>query len=48
MPETDWRWIIQALNPEPDQASLPLLGRAFQGRSEALLLRKNLEPDGRF
>jgi len=47
VPKTDWRWIIQALNPEPDQASLPLLGRAFQGRSEELLLRRNLEPDGR-
>ena len=47
VPKTDWRWIIQALNPEPDQASLPLLGRAFQGRSEVLLLRRNLEPDGR-
>jgi len=47
VPKTDWRWIIQALNPEPDQASLPLLGRAYQGRSEVLLLRKNLEPDGR-
>ena len=47
VPKTDWRWIIQALNPEPDQASLPLLGRAYQGRSEELLLRRNLEPDGR-
>ena len=47
VPKTDWRWIIQALNPEPDQASLPLLGRAYQGRSEVLLLRKNLEPNGR-
>jgi len=47
VPKTDWRWIIQALNPEPDQASLPLLGRAYQGRSEVLLLRRNLEPDGR-
>jgi len=46
-PDTDWRWIIQALNPEPDQASLPLLGRAFQGRSEELLLRRNLEQEGR-
>jgi membrane protein DedA with SNARE-associated domain len=46
VPETDWRWIIQALNPEPDQASLPLLGRAFQGRSEAMLLRRNLAPEG--
>ena len=40
VPETDWRWILQALNPEPDQASLPLLGRAYQGRSEELLLRR--------
>jgi membrane protein DedA with SNARE-associated domain/membrane-associated phospholipid phosphatase len=47
VPETDWRWIIQALNPKPDQANLPLLGRAYQGRSEVLLLRRNLEPDGR-
>lgn len=47
VPKTDWRWIIQALNPNPDQASLPLLGRAYQGRSEELLLRRNLELDGR-
>jgi len=47
VPETDWRWVIQALNPEPDQANLPLLGRAYEGRSEVLLLRKNLRPDGR-
>jgi len=47
VPETDWRWILQALNPEPDQASLPLLGRAYMGRSEALLLRKNIAPEGR-
>jgi membrane protein DedA with SNARE-associated domain len=40
VPESDWRWILQALNPEPNQATLPLLGRAFQGRSEELLLRK--------
>lgn len=46
-PAADWRWIIQALNPEPNQASLPLLGRAFQGRSEVLLLSRNLEPEGR-
>jgi hypothetical protein len=47
VPDSDWRWILQALNPEPDQASLPLLGRAYMGRSEQLLLRKNVEPDGR-
>jgi membrane protein DedA with SNARE-associated domain len=45
--EADWRWVIQALNPEPDQASLPLLGRAFEGHSEALLMRRNVEPEGR-
>ena len=47
VPDADWRWILQALNPEPDQASLPLLGRAYMGRSEELLLRKNVEPEGR-
>jgi membrane protein DedA with SNARE-associated domain len=46
-PAADWRWIIQALNPEPRQASLPLLGRAFQGRSEEMLLSRNLAPEGR-
>jgi len=44
VPESDWRWILQALNPKPNEASLPLLGRAFRGRSEALLLRK-MRPD---
>jgi len=47
VPESDWRWILQALNPEPDQASLPLLGRAYLGHSEVLLLRKNVSPQGR-
>ena len=47
MPETDWRWVLQALNPEPDEASLPLLGRAYMGRSEELLLRRDIRPDGR-
>jgi len=44
-PPSNWLWIIQALNPEPDQASLPFLGRAYEGRSEALLLFRQL-PDG--
>ncbi len=44
-PPSGWRWIIQALNPEPNQATLPLLGRAYQGRTESLLLRK-LIPNG--
>lgn len=47
VPDTDWRWVIQALNPEPDEANLPLLGRAYQGRSEVLLLRKKPGPEGR-
>jgi membrane protein DedA with SNARE-associated domain len=47
VPESDWRWILQALNPKPDQASVPLLGRAYMGRSETLLLRKNIPPEGR-
>ena len=47
VPEADWRWVIQALNPEPNEATLPLLGRAFEGRSEALLLRKKMRESGR-
>src|SRR5690606_19027817 len=44
-PSSDWRWIIQALNPEPNPSTLPLLGRAYLGRNESLLLRKQM-PDG--
>jgi membrane protein DedA with SNARE-associated domain len=47
VPATDWRWVIQALNPEPDEATLPLLGRAYEGHSEALLLRKRVPESGR-
>jgi len=47
VPESDWRWVLQALNPRPNEASLPLLGRAFRGRSEALLLRKSETGTGR-
>ena len=47
VPETDWRWVLQALNPEPDQASLPLLGRAYQGRSEELLMRMDQDKTDR-
>jgi hypothetical protein len=47
VPASDWRWVLQALNPEPDQASLPLLGRAYLGWSEELLLRRNAPPEGR-
>lgn len=41
VPETDWLWIVQALNPQPNEASLPLLGRAYEGHSEALLMRRS-------
>lgn len=47
VPDTDWRWFLQALNPEPDQLTLPLLGRAYQGRPEVLLLKKNIEGNER-
>lgn len=43
---SDWLWVIQALNPDPDQATLPLLGRAYQGRTESLLLRKQMPHGG--
>ena len=46
VPESDWRWFLQALNPEPTERSLPLIGRAYEGRPEALLLAKNIAPEG--
>jgi undecaprenyl-diphosphatase len=47
VPDTDWTWFLAALNPEPDSLTLPLLGRAYQGRPEELLLRKSLETSDR-
>ena len=47
VPDTDWTWFLAALNPEPDSLTLPLLGRAYQGRPEELLLRKSLESSDR-
>ena len=47
VPDSDWRWFLQALNPEPTERSLPLIGRAYEGRPEALLLEKNIAPEGR-
>lgn len=41
VPESGWMWMLQALNPRPDETSLPLLGRAFHGHSEVLLMRRN-------
>ena len=46
VPESDWRWFLQALNPEPTERSLPLIGRAYEGRPEVLLLQKNIAPEG--
>ncbi|MGD8346624.1 MAG: LssY C-terminal domain-containing protein, partial [Lysobacterales bacterium] len=40
VPDTDWRWVLQALNPEANSVTLPLLGRAYQGAPEDLLLKK--------
>ena len=45
VPDSDWRWVLQALNPEPDEVTLPLLGRAYEGRAETLLLKKKLGGD---
>ena len=40
VPDTDWRWVLQALNPEASSVTLPLLGRAYQGAPEDLMLKK--------
>jgi membrane protein DedA with SNARE-associated domain len=41
----DWTWVIRALNPDPDPASLPLLAKDHLGRTEVLRLRR-IDPDG--
>lgn len=46
VPDSDWRWFLQALNPEPTERTLPLIGRAYEGRPESLLLQKNISPEG--
>ncbi len=46
VPDSDWRWFLQALNPEPTERTLPLIGRAYEGRPETLLLQKNIAPEG--
>lgn len=43
----DWRWFVQSLNPSPDEESLPLIARSFQGRSEALLMQQDARGDRR-
>jgi hypothetical protein len=47
VPESDWRWVLKALNPDPNEASLPLLGRAFRGSPESLLMRRNSPQTGK-
>jgi hypothetical protein len=39
-PPAGWRWPLQALNPDPDQASLPLTGKDFLGHREVLRLQR--------
>ncbi len=36
----DWTWVIRALDPEPDPATLPLLAKDHLGHPEALRLRR--------
>lgn len=43
----DWRWLIRALNPDPDVSSLPLIARSFEGRSEDLLMRRSGSDESR-
>jgi len=38
-PPAGWRWPLQALNPDPDQVSLPLTGKDYLGHREVLRLR---------
>ena len=40
-----WRWVMQALNPDPDEASLPLIGKGYLGYAEVQILRKPGEED---
>jgi membrane protein DedA with SNARE-associated domain len=39
--ETDWRWLVQSLNPDPDETNLPLISRLFEGREEVVLMRRS-------
>jgi hypothetical protein len=43
----DWRWFVRALNPDPDEDNLPLIPRSYHGRSEALLMQKDMPGDRR-
>ena len=39
--ETDWRWLVQSLNPRPDAENLPLISRLYKGHEETVLMRRN-------
>ena len=36
--EADWQWVLRSLNPDADEASLPLVGRNFLGQAERLVM----------
>jgi hypothetical protein len=36
----NWRWLVQALNPDPDEASLPMIHKDYLGRPDVLILRQ--------
>jgi hypothetical protein len=36
--EADWQWVLRSLNPNADEASLPIVGRNFLGQSERLVM----------
>ncbi|NIP18252.1 MAG: hypothetical protein GWM87_08930 [Xanthomonadales bacterium] len=40
VPPADWTWIVRALDPRPDAASLPLLGKDYLGHREVVLLAR--------
>jgi len=42
VPGANWKWLMQALNPQPDVDSLPLLNKDYLGHPEVLMLRKKL------
>ena len=42
IPGANWKWLMQALNPEPAVYSLPLLNKDYLGHPEVLVLRKKL------
>lgn len=43
----DWTWLMRSLDPDPDPATLPLLGKDHLGRTEVLRLRRYSDESGR-